>query len=108
MGTDQYARRMTIGFRAETDDERHHRLLGALTARLAQLRAADATSPESRPPLLPEEQADEATQEILDDPETVIGLIESIEDAMAGREVSLAEFRTHQRRAGGRDDAVTG
>ena len=59
---------------AETEDEKHRRLLDALRTRLADLQSAAAagTSP---PALAPEEEADEATREVLNDPAMIIGLI---------------------------------
>ena len=95
MGTHQYAQNMDVELHPEAE---HHRgLLRALSERLAQLTAAE-NEPGSLPALLPEEEADEETRAILNDPKALTELIESIEDAMAGREVTLVEFRAEQRR----------
>ena len=98
MGTHPYAAGMDVDLRNATEDEQHQRLLRVLSERLAQLCAAENDSG-SLPPLLPEEEADEETRAVLNDPTALLELIESIEDAMAGREVTLAEFRAQQRRA---------
>ncbi len=52
---------------------------------------------------LPEGAADEETRAILNDPTALLELIESIQDAMAGREVTLAEFRAEQCRIAAKD-----
>lgn len=73
-----------------------------LSEPLAQLCAAE-DDPGSRAPLLPEEAADEETRAILNDPTTLVEPIESIRDATAGREVTLAEFGAEQRRVAAKD-----
>ncbi len=107
MGTEKYARHMATDLRSETDDERHRRLLAALTSRLTRLRSAEAVSG-PLPSLPPVEDEDEATREILNDPLMIAGLIEGIEDARAGRELSLGEFREEQRRSPRTGGAVLG
>ena len=105
MGTDQYAGSMNIDIRGETDDERHRRLLHALKSRLGELRSAEAAGTPP-PPLAPEEEADEATREVLNDPATIIGLIGGIEDVVAGDVITLEEFRAERRRTSQEDDAA--
>jgi hypothetical protein len=102
MGSHQYAGSMDVDLRSATEDEQHRGLLRVLSERLVQLCAAENDS-EALPPLLPEEEADEETRAILNDPTALLELIESIQDAMAGREVSLAEFRAEQRRSVAKD-----
>jgi hypothetical protein len=97
MGTHHYAESMDTDIREETDDAQHRRLLRALRARLGALRSAEAAGAPP-PPLAPEEEADEATREVLYCPETIIGLIEGIEDVMAGDVVTFEEFRAERRR----------
>ena len=91
----------------EIEDEKHHRLLDALRTRLADLQSAAAagTSP---PALAPEEEADEATREVLNDPEMIIGIIEGIEDVMAGDVITLEEYRAERRDSSSGGDAAAG
>jgi hypothetical protein len=98
MGTHQYARDMDIELGPEVEVEQHRGLLRVLSERLEQLSTAE-NEPGSLPPLLPEEEADEETRAILNDPAALAEMIESLEDVMAGREVTLVEFRAEQRRS---------
>ncbi len=107
MGTEKYARHMATDLRSETDDERHRRLLAALTSRLTRLRSAETDS-RPVPSLPPVEDEHEATREILNDPLMIAGLIEGIADARAGRVLSPDEFREAQRRSPGTGGAVAG
>ena len=107
MGARQYARSMNIDPDVETEDEKHRRLLDALRTRLADLQSAAAagTSP---PALAPEEEADEATREVLNDPEMIIGIIEGIQDVMAGDVITLEEYRAERRGSPTGGDAAAG
>ena len=89
----------------ETEDQKHHRLLDALRTRLADLQSAAGTPP---PALAPEEEADEATREVLNDPEMIIGIIEGIEDVMAGDVITLEEYRAERRGSSSGGDAAAG
>ena len=106
MGTRQYARSMNVDSSAETEDDRR-RLLHTLRTRLAELRSAEASGTPPRP-LAPEEEADEATREILDSPAAIIGLIEGIEDVIAGDVITLEDLRAERRRVSTEDDAALG
>jgi hypothetical protein len=107
MGARQYAEGMGINLLTETEDEKHRRLLDALRTRLVALQSADAAGTPP-PPLAPEEEADEATREILNDQEMIIGIIEGIEDVMDGHVVTLEEYRAERRRSSEGDDAAAG
>jgi hypothetical protein len=107
MGARQYARGMDTDPHVETEDEKHRRLLGALRTRLADLRSAAAAGT-AAPPLAPEEEADEATREVLNDPEMIIGIIEGIEDVMAGDVITLEEYRAERRRSSEGGEAAAG
>ena len=91
----------------EIEDEKHHRLLDALRTRLADLQSA-AVAGTPPPALAPEEKADEPTREVLDDPEMIIGIIEGIEDVMAGDVITLEEYRAERRGSSSGGDAAAG
>lgn len=107
MGAREYARGINTESHVETEDEKHRRLLDALRTRLADLESAAAAGTPP-PPLAPEEEADEATREVLNDPEMIIGIIEGIEDVMAGDVITLEEYRAEQHRPGAAGQRVAG
>ena len=107
MGTHQYAQGMNVDSSTEAEDDRHRRLLLTLRTRLAELRSAEAAGTPP-PPLAPEEEADEATREVLNSPATIIGLIEGIEDVIAGDVTTVEELRVERRRVSVEGDPAIG
>ena len=74
---------------------------------LSDTEAADASG-SPRPPLVAEEEADAATREVLNDAEMIIGMIEGIEDVMAGDVITLEEQRAEKCQPGAEGQRVAG
>jgi predicted transcriptional regulator len=85
MGISQYSRKMSSNASFEPEAMRHRRLVAALEQQLEALGKDPGASDVSSSMAPASEESDPATREVLEDAALLAGILEGLEDALAGR-----------------------
>ena len=85
MGIGQYSREMSSNASFEPEGMRHRRLMAALEQQLESLGIDPGASDVSSSTAPASEESDPATREVLEDAALLAGILEGLEDALAGR-----------------------
>jgi predicted transcriptional regulator len=85
MGIGQYSRKMSRNASFEPEGMRHRRLMAALEQQLESLGIDPGASDVSSSIAPVSEESDPATREVLEDAALLAGILEGLEDALAGR-----------------------